>query len=341
MSTLTAPPLAPPVTPPAALLAALDEVAIDTATWTARVGTRDVPGGSPRDLRAHLVAVLYEVLHAGRAEEKDLGRVLREHDVEQVLAAAIPHPTSPRAARLVRHLDPADGADPSADPGSTGDAVVDLGDVRVRVPAAVVPAGWEVGEVRVLDLPAGRPALSHGFFMVDGPLGMPRAADGLRRVYVHAVDHDAAATAWRRAMTALNAVDAPYRTKTLSHRDGYPRRDAIVVYLPAAAADLAGVVAEAVAGLPRIADDTSLFAERLAPGVAIADDPADPRPQYRELSFGEHRASIAATAVVRRADAADPASDLAAIFAEECDRAGVLPATPAFNAPASAADAAA
>lgn len=317
---------------PAELVAAMDGVEVDRSEWTARVGAREIAGGSPRDLRMHLVGALYEVFHAGRAEEKDLGRILREPDLEQALAAAIPHTTSPRGGRLLGWDDSLDGP---------RQAVVDLGEVRVRIPVHHIPDEWRIGEVVALDLPAGRPALSHGFFMVDGPVGMPRHADGLRRVYVHARDPEAAAPAWRAAMEALNAAGAAYRTKTLSHRDGYPRRDSIVFYLPPDAPELPQTIADAVDGMPGISPDTSLFAERLAPGVAIADDPGDPRAQYKELSFGEHRATIAANAIVRRAESNGSVDDLAALFVEECAKASVVAHAPAFNAPTGSADAAA
>ncbi|WP_222192511.1 T3SS effector HopA1 family protein [Modestobacter italicus] len=299
------------------VLAALDAVRVDASTWTARVGRRELSGGSPADLRPQLVGAMYEVLHAGRAEEKDLGRIVREGDVEQVLAASLPHDTAPRRARLLRRED-------------DGGAVVDLGDVRVRLPAELTPAGVAVDEVTELRLPAARPGLSYGFFLVDGPRGaQPPGATPLRRLYVHAQDPESAATAWRRALEVLNAAGVHYRSKTLSHRDGYPRRDAVVVYLPATEAHLVQDVSAAVAGCPGLGEDVSAFAHRIAPGIAVADEPHDPRPQYRGLSFGEHRCSLAAAALMRHAE--DPTADLAELLAEECQKAAVDPDDLAFN----------
>lgn len=301
----------------AGVLEALRTVHVDATTWTARVGPRELPGGTPTDLRPRLVGAMYEVLHAGRAEEKDLGRITRESDVEQILASGVAHRATPRRARVLRTED-------------DGGAVVHLGDVRVRLPADLVPPGTEAGQVADLRLPAARPGLSHGFYLVDGPRGSRTPEDeGLCRLYVHALTPEAAAAVWHRALAVLDAAEAPYRTKALSHRDGYPRRDAVVVYLPSAHAYLAHDVADAVSGTPHLGEDVSAFASRIAPGVAIADEPRDPRPRYRGLSFGEHRCTVAAAALLRAAER--PGTHLADLLAEECRRAGVDPSDLAFN----------
>ncbi|WP_122818055.1 T3SS effector HopA1 family protein [Nocardioides pantholopis] len=322
MSTLTAPvPATDLRTPSAELMATLEAIEVDPSDWTATVGPRRVSAESAAELRMALIGSLYEVLHAGRAEEKDLGRIVRERDVEEVLLASLPHATSPRAGRILELGD--------------GGAVVDLGDVRAFVPDEHLPDSVRAGAipegVTVLALPAARPALSHGFFLIDGPRGMGErsARTRLRRLYLHAVDPESAAGAWRVVLETLNAADVPYRSKALSHRDGYPRRDAIVVYLPVEAAAVTEDVAAAVADVPGIAADTSAFAHRIRPGLAVADEPRDPRPQYRELSFGEHRSAVAATALIRAAQ--EPDSTLADLFVEECRKAHVDPAAPAFN----------
>lgn len=302
---------------PAALAEAVDAVRIDPADWSARVAGRELEGGSPRELRPQLIGAMYEVLHAGRTEEKDLGRIGREAEVEDVLAAAVPHATSPRAGRVLAHHD-------------DGSTRVDLGGVRVRVPAEHAPRETPVGEVAVMALPAVRPALSHGFYLLDGPHGGPDPRAGLRRLYVHATTPEAAAAAWRPVLTVLGEAGVGFRSKALSHRDGYPRRDAVVVYLPLAAAGLTDRLAAAVQDVEGLAPETSAFAHRLAPGVAVADDPRDPRPQYRDLSFGEHRCAVLAAALMQHAE--DPNADLADLFARECRAAGVDPTAPAFNA---------
>lgn len=307
---------APPTGTTDRVLDALAQVDLDVDTWTAHIGPRTVTGDSVRELRPRLVAALYEVLHTGREEEKDLGRIVREGDVERLLAPAVPHEHAPRAGRVLDR-----GED---------DAVVDLGEARVRVPAEMLPEEYEVGEVVRLRVPAARPALSHGFFLIDSPLGMGPRADGTRRVYVHATDPESAASAWRVMLTHLNDTNVPYRSKTLSHRDGYPRRDSIVVYLPRQHAGAVPELAATVAGMPGIADSVSTFARKVAPGVGEADDPADTRSQYGELSFGEHRCAVAVNALIRVAE--EPGRDLATELRAECRLANVDPDDMAFNA---------
>jgi len=301
--------------PPADLLAALEDVAVDLDPWTGRVGPRDLTAASRQELRLVLIGAMYEVFHAGRAEEKDLGRIVRERDVEDVLLGAVPHPTSPRRARVLRREAHA--------------AVVDFGDVRVEVPDHLLPAETPLGELAVLELPAARPALSHGFLLIDGPLGMTGGTTPLRRLYVHTAAPEAAADVWRVVLETLNDARVPYRSKTLSHRDGYPRRDSIVVYLPAEVSAVTDHVAEALRDHGGISPDTSAYAHRIAPGIAIADEPQDVRTQYRELSFGEHRSAVAVNALLRHAE--DPDTPLADLFVEECLDARVDPADPAFN----------
>lgn len=302
---------------PAGLIAALEQIHIDPTEWSATIGPRDLSANdSASGLRHSLIGAMYEVLHAGRAEEKDLGRIVREPDIEEILLSAIPHQSSPRTGRVLAKRDE--------------ETLIDLGDVRVLVPAHHLPEDLTVDEVRTLLLPAARPALSHGFLMVDGPRGMPRSDAGLRRLYVHATDPDSAAAAWRVSLEALNENGVPYRSKTLSHRDGYPRRDAIVIYLPMEEAAGTAVVAGALADQPGIAPDTSLFAHAIAPGIAVADDPRDPRAQYRDLSFGEHRSAIATNALIRSVE--EPGADLADLFVQECRKAHVDPEAPAYNA---------
>lgn len=302
---------------PAGLIAALEQIRIDPTDWSATIGPRELAANDSASLLRHsLIGAMYEVLHAGRAEEKDLGRIVREPDVEEILLPAIPHQTTPRTGRVIEQRDE--------------ETLIDLGDVRVLVPARHLPDDLSVDEVRTLLLPAARPALSHGFLMIDGPRGMTRSDAGLRRLYVHATDPENAAAAWRVALEALNENGVPYRSKTLSHRDGYPRRDAIVIYLPMEEAEGTAAVAAALADQPGIAPDTSLFAHQIAPGIAVADDPRDPRPQYRELSFGEHRSAIAANALIRSVE--ETGTDLTDLFIEECHKAHVDPETPAYNA---------
>jgi hypothetical protein len=129
----------------------------------------------------------------------------------------------------------------------------------------------------------------------------------------------------------------------LSRPWSYPRRDALVVYLEDEDAPLATGLAEEVTGLPGVGTDTSVFAHEVAPGVALAWEPADNRPGRPGKSFGQHRAAAVAEGLLRYAHATDatdgllrPAADPAgADAAREVHRslraAAVDPAAPARN----------
>lgn len=306
---------------------ALDKITVTIADddFRATVGPRRLEGDSVAHLRARMIGAVYEVIHTGREEQKDLGRIRRERAVEELLRDAMPHSTTPRPARVVSIEDES--------------AVVDLGDVRVRIQRSAVPQEASDGDVVELDLPAARPGLSHGFFMIDGPIRFRRASGAMRRVYLHAPTPEAAAGAWGPVLTALNEAGVPYRSKALSHRDGYPRRDAIVVYLDIEDAGVVPTIAQAAARTGLLRDDVSAFAEKIAPGVGVADEPADARPRHSGLSFGEHRATALTDAILR--SATEEGVDLLVAVAEEFRAAGIDLAAPAFNVPVVAAKSAA
>jgi hypothetical protein len=89
--------------------------------------------------------------------------------------------------------------------------------------------------------------------------------------------------------------------KMLSSPLLFPRRDALVVYLDQSDDAAAHGLARALEGLSGLAAETSPFTQRLARGIALADEPADPRREYRGLSFGQHRAQVVVEALLEAA----------------------------------------
>ncbi|MEU8652755.1 T3SS effector HopA1 family protein [Streptomyces sp. NPDC048737] len=268
---------------------------MDPERCTARVHDTVVEADTLPRLRQALGDRLYEVLHAGM----DLGHKLRPRTLgdppfQRLLAEAVPHGTT------VLEIP----ADRLGDPTGDDERRATLDGVRVLVPAgavdeeAVAPDG--TGAVRaVLRLPAGRPSLSPGFYLVDGSAGRPRGSD-LVRHYVHIQEAEEAPAVWNRVLTALEDSGVSYRAKVASSRLLYSRRDALVVYMDAH--DVPRVDLAAVADrLPGIGEATSVFAARVAPGVATACEPSDPRPGMARLSFGQHRARAVADGLVEHA----------------------------------------
>ncbi|MEV6846573.1 T3SS effector HopA1 family protein [Actinoplanes sp. NPDC051411] len=290
---------APAATPIAALVEALADVWVAPDGRQAGLGGTQLEAPSARRMAERLGQELYQRLHAGSVDG-DHGR--RDSTLEAALAEATPHRTSP-----IARTRPVDGA---------GEGVVLIDGLRVRVPPAML-TGPE------MLLPAARPALSPGHYLVDGPTGRMHGGPILR-VYVHLRDPADAPARWHDVLTALNDAGVTYRAKIVSKAGGYPRRDAMVVYLGPGHWQAAGLIRDTVDGRPAVGPECSLFAHRLAPGVAAAWDPDDPRPGRRGMSFGEHRARATAEALLSDAD-------LAAGLAECFTAASIDAARPARN----------
>lgn len=258
-----------------------------------RLESTELEAPSARRMAERLGHELYRRLHSGST---DGGPSERNPALEAALAEATPHDTSPTPVT------------------SVADGVVLIDGLRVRVPA---PTGPEIL------LPAARPALSPGHYLVDSPTGRLRG-DPVLRVYLHLQDPTKAAARWHDVLTALNDAGVTYRAKVVSTPEGYPRRDAMVVYLGPGHWHAATLIRDAAAGRPGVGREHSLFAHPLAPGIAVAWDPDDQRPGHRGMSFGEHRARATAEALLR-------GTDLATALTECFTAARVDPARPARN----------
>lgn len=286
---------APGKAAPAALDPALEDV-LDAVSLTAdgagvRLGDdREVRADSPRQLRQRLGTALYETFHAGHAFGDRPGILHRDPALETRLSRAMPHTTTPVAARTPGEADD--------DGPAEHEPVVLLGGVRVRLPAGTptVQAGSRGRESLHLSLPAARPRLSPGFFLVDGSRGSCGPGP-LLRLYVHLAEAEPAVEVWRAVLGRLEEAGVAYRAKVTSSRRLLPRRDALVVYLDSGAwhtvPDIVRAVPPAAVG-----SAVSAFAHALAPGVALAWEPTDTRPGRRDGSFGQHRSLAVAEGIV-------------------------------------------
>lgn len=300
----------------------LGAVTVDADRCTARVQDAGIEADSLPALRRALANKLYEVFHAGLAwGEGPRPRTLRDQPYERLLAAAVPHgETTLRipAASLAPHQDPAQ-------------LIVTVDGVRTVVPATAALGGAAEGHV-TLRYPAARPALSAGFFLVDGSAGRPDGGVTLR-LYLHIEDAQAAPDAWGVLLRALEEHEVPYRAKVSSSRLFYPRHDAIVVYLGPRGAGTLTALTAAVAGHPGLGQRTSAFARELAPGLAIAYEPSDGRKGMTRMSFGQHRAHVVAEGLVDQATAGTPhAGSVEASVCRALVRAGARPDAPWLNA---------
>ncbi|WP_432536638.1 T3SS effector HopA1 family protein [Kineococcus arenarius] len=299
--------------PDVILQGVLDGVHITADASRATVLDRKVAADSPREMKRLLAAALYEGIHAGMHVGETPPR-LRDADLEAQLVAAVP-------VRTVRVRLPV-LSPPQTAPGSDSRHVlVGLAGVRVWVPEADVhPAsatdgagvptvsgtsapgtsvpGTSVPGIADVVLPAVRPAVSPGFLFVDR---CPAQGGQIQRVYVNVIGSDHAPAVWGAVLEHLENAEVPFRAKVLSAKDLYPRRDAVVVYLQQQYAAAARTLVGAIAGLNGVGADVSRFAAQIGPGVAMAAEPRDDRQGMQGLSFGEHRATVLATALVESA----------------------------------------
>lgn len=304
------------------LLEALAGITVEPDRARADVAGRLVEAAHPSELRGALSAALYNTLHSsGPAGEDERPYLLRDPGLDRMFAAALPH----------RHtLDEVVLCDSAATTRPAPDQVLVLrGGVRVWAEASDLVEGADgpPGARAVLRVPAGRPAVSPGFFLAGGSTrvkGQPRL-----RLYAHLRDPESAYPAWKSALEFMEARGAGYLAKVLSSHALYPRRDALVVYLTETSDEVPELLTGRLAGLPGLLPDTSVFARVLAPGLALAWEPDDSRPQMRGLSFGQHRASVTARALIRAA--AEEGVRLEQALVEEYTAAGIDPAAPFRN----------
>ncbi|MGX2996257.1 T3SS effector HopA1 family protein [Streptomyces sp. JNUCC 64] len=293
--------------------------------WIADGATGDedeVVSESPSATRYALARVLYEVLHTGRGtRDAPVPRTLRAPEYEARLARATPH----RETRVPAVLLPGRAPD--------GTRVVELDGLRVAVPPSVPTRGpHEAGDgpqVVTLRLPAARPLVSPGFFLVDGGTGRPDPGE-LLRIYLRVTDPDRAPRLWHTVLSALEERRVAYRAKIISNPESLPRNDGMVVYLGPGAWHAAPAITEAAHGAEVPDGRDGAFAHPLAPGVTAAWEPRDDRTGMRSLSFGEHRAHVVARAYVQAA-ADGLERPTAGGLADACVAGNVDPGDPARN----------
>jgi hypothetical protein len=304
------------------LAAALRTIEVSRDCRAAMVGRREVTATDPRSFRPQLAAAIYDELHAGRPALNVIpGRSLRDPALEEALRELLPHRETIRNARVITV-----GADR---------VLVRLDGVKVWVPRTGISAeDWpaEEGAPVEIRVPADRAALSPGFFLADSVRPYP-ADEPVLRIYVHLRTVAAVLDAWDAVLSALAELRLSYRAKVASWPEMLPRRDGLVVYVAARDRDVSRRIAAVTRGVRGIGRQVSVFAEPVAPGVAIAWEPDDSRPAARALSFGEHRAATLADGLVRHAvrSAADEEIPVAASVRRALIEAGIDPANPARN----------
>jgi hypothetical protein len=160
-----------------------------------------------------------------------------------------------------------------------------------------------------------------GFYTILGDADQP---DGCGEVPVRVIRFywhltSSAAPLWIRELTQrFNAAGVAFRAKVHSRPTAYFRADAGVLYITlrdlSSAMTLLDGLYEAVATHLRPA--TPMFTKRLAPGLAVAEDPGGGK------SFGQHRCELVAEGLVRasqgnKSSLDDAVDAIASRFAED------------------------
>ena len=250
-----------------------------------------------------------------------------------------------RAVRVfVDNLSRANSGTGTWDPGWVVTAVEDDGTLVVHKhpddltlwasPRQFRPAGGTagVGSVGRLSLGKELRAMLPGFYTIlgdaDQPDGYAQLPADMVRLYWHLTSH--AAPLWIRELTrSFNTAGVAFRAKVQSSPAAYFRADAGVLYV--ARTDLKAVMAllpqlyQAVSS--HLRPTTPMFTKRLAPGLAVAEDPGDGR------SFGQHRCELVAEGLSRafqddRTEFNDLVDSIAWRFAED----GLILTRPWLNA---------
>lgn len=133
------------------------------------------------------------------------------------------------------------------------------------------------------------------FYYAMGQEDWSAVADDGVRIYFDARP-DRAAGLLRIVSSRLNELHVPYVVKCLVEPDAYRRRcDNFILYVDRIRANFALTVVAAMHDdiAPCLAGRSPLFGLRLAPGVAFAENPPDPRE-----SFGMSRSKVLAVEIV-------------------------------------------
>ncbi|MDI6099139.1 T3SS effector HopA1 family protein [Actinoplanes sp. NEAU-A12] len=275
------------------LAAAADAIGIAADGRSAEVAGLALRAEDARELRGTLSLHLYRHLHAGaRPPAADATLMPRRRygtRFEAELHDQVPHSRTTSHGLLLE----LDGQD----------LVVRLPEITARISRDryVGPGEPRVGEIVEVLLDARRPHVSPGFYYVMGSRRPVLPDERVRRLFVHITDARHAPAIWRATLHHLERAEVGYHAKILSDPAAYPRRDALVVYLTGAPARAEQELAEALDGFAGIAPEISAFTEQYRPGISGADDPDDPRPGQTGLSFGQHRSTALATALLHHA----------------------------------------
>lgn len=298
---------APTITP---LQEVLDLVTVDREALRCTVRGEVLEADDTRSLESELGRRLYERLHVGWPPGRTfLARVDRDPAAEKRIGAAVGTRTVDIPVHDVRR------------DGDVTTAV--MFGARVRLDRSLAADTTPGAESTTIAMPDSWPAISPGFHMVFGPHRPRSTASGaLWRVYLSAETFDDGLDTFTSAVAHLREHARTWQAKMASTASVYPRTDAVTVYLDETELHHVEALAHRIGAR---SDRVSSFVAVLAPGVGLAQEPADPDPARRGLSYGQHRASVLARVALTDPTGLDGALTAAGVHPTEYWRNAPLP----------------
>lgn len=152
------------------------------------------------------------------------------------------------------------------------------------------------GDTTRIKCPPLRPFLSPGFLYYGESFSLPPTVRW--RLYFSVADTQAALGLWPKIVSLLAKLGlSSAHAKVGGTPRMYPRRDAIVVYLPEWREDWANLFVQETGNLVEH-NQVSHFVRVIHPGIGLAQEP-DRRAMGAPLSFGQHRSQILADTLVQ------------------------------------------
>ncbi|MDI9894855.1 T3SS effector HopA1 family protein [Rhodococcus sp. IEGM 1381] len=264
----------------------LDDISVDLESTSAQYAGDTIDARTRGALIARLSDRIYVREHAGR-DPKAAQFVKRgsgnafEHDIASAAADFV----------SVTPVDIVDRRDADR-------WIVMHQGVRIAVPARSVTETRDGASIR---LDGRRPRVSPGFFLVRGSRRPFVGRGTLVRLYCTVDNPVAALGLWRTLVRFLGEQDVPWQMKMISDAPLLGRNDSLVIYFPRRAWPTIPAVVEAIALSDTTSDRHSPFTTRVGPGISYAFEPADPDPRSTAMSFGQHRSTAVAEALISHA----------------------------------------
>jgi hypothetical protein len=191
----------------------------------------------------------------------------------------------------------APGFDPS---GTRHEVVIDGLHVRINDSQLLSDKNLlKAGETAHISCPPLRPFLSPGFLYYGRSSGPPPTVRW--RLYFSVADTESALGLWPRLISLQAKLGLANTHAKVGGSPGmYPRRDAIVVYLPYWSEEWAEILVQET-GCFVDQNELSGFVRAIHPGIGLAEEPIKAA-MSAPLSFGQHRSHILANTLVQAAD---------------------------------------